>query len=228
MNNIAHHLQTVQHLIRAAEIRYHREPLSVSLLAASKTHSVEKIREALIAGQHAFGENYVQESLLKINALAHENIEWHFIGSIQENKTKKIAEHFAWVHTIDDMKIAKRLNDQRPKILPPLNICIQVNTSGETTKSGIDPDHVLLLAEYCKTLPHLTLRGLMTIPAPKNSFDEQRAELRKLRILFEKLNEQGFNLDTLSMGMSDDMEAAIAEGATLVRIGTALFGERNK
>lgn len=228
MNNIAYHLEIIQQRIRAMEKRYHRAPLSVSLLAASKTQSVEKIKDAILAGQRVFGENYVQESLEKINALADKNIEWHFIGSIQDNKTKKIAEHFAWVHTVDEMKKAKRLNDQRPKELPPLNICIQVNTSAESTKSGIDPNHLLSLTNYCNTLPHLKLRGLMSIPAPKNTFEEQRAECKKLRMLFEELNKQGFKLDTLSMGMSDDLEAAIAEGATLLRIGTAIFGERKK
>ena|SRR5579872_2150052 len=226
MNDIQHNIQKTKTQIREWEIRYQRKPSSVSLLAVSKKQSIEKIRDAIRAGQMAFGENYLQESLEKISALSDENIEWHFIGSIQSNKTKKIAEHFAWVHTIDDINIAKRLNEQRPAHLPPLNICLQVNTSLEVTKSGIDPEHVLSLAEYCKTLAHLKLRGLMTIPAHKNTFDEQCAELRKLRLIYNELNERGFQLDTLSMGMSDDMEAAIAEGATIVRIGTAIFGKR--
>jgi len=228
MNNIQHAIQTIQKQIRDDAIRYHREPSSVSLLAVSKKQPIEKIQEAICAGQVAFGENYLQEALGKIAALSNEQIEWHFIGPIQGNKTKKIAEYFAWAHTISDIKIAKRLNDQRPAHLPPLNICIQVNSSSEKTKSGIEPDNILSLAEYCTILPRLTLRGLMTIPAPKNTFDEQRAEFHKLRLIYDQLNQAGFKLDTLSMGMSNDREAAIAEGATFVRIGTAIFGERGK
>jgi pyridoxal phosphate enzyme (YggS family) len=226
LNDIQQNIQTIKNKIREWETRYQRIPGSVSLLAVSKKQPLEKIREAIRAGQRAFGENYLQESLEKISELANENIEWHFIGPIQRNKTKKIAEHFAWVHTVSEVNVAKRLSEQRPSHLPPLNICLQVNTSFEITKSGIDPEQVLSLAEYCKTLPQLTLRGLMTIPAHKNSFAEQCAELHKLRVIYDELNERGFKLDTLSMGMSDDMEAAIAEGATLLRIGTAIFGER--
>jgi len=226
MNNIQNNIQKIKKQIAECEARYQRKPFSVSLLAVSKTQPVEKILAAVQAGQIAFGENYLQESLEKITALANENIEWHFIGSIQRNKTKKIAEHFAWVHTIDDIKIAKRLNEQRPSHLPPLNICLQINSSFEATKSGTDPQNILSLAKDCTLLPRLKLRGLMTIPAPKKTFAEQRAELHKLRLIYEMLNTHGFGLDTLSMGMSDDMEAAIAEGATMVRIGTAIFGKR--
>lgn len=227
MNEISSHLEKIRKQINECEARYHRKPSSVSLLAVSKKQPLEKIQKAIQAGQMAFGENYLQESLEKIAALKnYENIEWHFIGPIQSNKTKKIAEHFAWAHTISDSKIAKRLNDQRPSHLPPLNICIQVNSSRETTKSGTEPEDVFSLAEYCLTLPNLKLRGLMTIPAYKKTFDEKRIELQKLRNIYEDLNNRGFNLDTLSMGMSDDLEAAIAEGATLLRIGTAIFGER--
>lgn len=227
MNTIQLNIQQIKNDIRECEIRYHRQPSSVSLLAVSKNQSIEKIREAIDAGQIAFGENYLQESLEKIAALGNEKIEWHFIGSIQQNKTKKIAENFAWVHSISDMKIAKRLNEQRPAHLPPLNICLQVNNSFEDTKSGIDPEFVLALAKYCDALPNLKLRGLMSIPAAKNTFDEQRIQFRNLRLLFDNLIENGFKIDTLSMGMSSDFEAAIAEGSTIVRIGTAIFGKRN-
>ena len=227
MNTVQLNIQQIKNHIRKCEIRYHRPPSSVSLLAVSKKQSVEKIREAIRAGQIAFGESYLQESLEKIAALLDEKIEWHFIGSVQSNKTKKIAEHFAWVHSISDAKIAKRLSEQRPLHLPPLNICLQINNSLEHTKSGIDPAHVLSLAEYCNILPHLKLRGLMCIPAAKNTFDEQRAEFHQLRLIFDNLIEKGFKLDTLSMGMSSDIDAAIAEGSTIVRIGTAIFGKRN-
>ncbi len=226
MSDIQNNIQEIKKHIREWEIAYGRKPSSVSLLAVSKTHPAEKIRDAIRAGQVAFGENYLQESLEKIALLADENVEWHFIGPIQSNKTKKIAEHFAWVQTVSDMNIAKRLSEQRPSHLPPLNICLQVNTSLEITKSGIDPNDVISLADYCITLPNLKLRGLMTIPAFKNTFEEQRAELKKLRLIYDMLNERGFKLDTLSMGMSHDIEAAIAEGATMVRVGTAIFGER--
>ncbi len=227
MNTIQHNLQQLKTQILQWELQYQRHPSSVSLLAASKQQSIEKIREAIRAGQVAFGENYLQESLEKIIALSDEKIEWHFIGPVQSNKTKKIAEHFSWVHTVSDVNIAKRLNDQRPLHLPPLNICIQVNSSSEKTKSGVtEEEAVFTLATYCLTLPHLKLRGLMTIPVPQTDFDDQRLELRKLRRIYDDLNHRGFTLDTLSMGMSQDMEAAIAEGATLLRVGTAIFGKR--
>ncbi|HSW68703.1 MAG TPA: YggS family pyridoxal phosphate-dependent enzyme [Gammaproteobacteria bacterium] len=226
MNDIPSRIKKIKNQIREWEMRYQRKPGTVLLLAASKTQPVEKIREAVAAGQMAFGENYLQESLEKIISLADEKIEWHFIGSIQSNKTRKIAEHFAWVHTVSDIKIAKRLNEQRPMHLPPLNICLQVNSSLDAAKAGIDPKDIDSLAEYCSGLENIKLRGLMTIPIHKNTFDEQREELKKLRIVYEKLNERGFELDTLSMGMSEDMEAAIAEGSTLLRVGTAIFGKR--
>lgn len=226
MTHIQQAIKKIKNQIHEWEVRYQRNTSSVSVLAVSKKQPIEKIREAIHAGQLAFGENYLQESLEKISALSEKEIEWHFIGPVQSNKTKKIAEHFSWVHTVSDKKIAKRLNEQRPSHLPPLNICIQVNTSGEKTKSGIPQEDVLSLADYCLTLPHLKLRGLMTIPAKQTTGEEQRKAFRTLRNLFDDLNRQGFHLDTLSMGMSDDMEAAIAEGATLLRIGTAIFGER--
>ena len=226
MTNIAKNISLLKKQIIECEMCYHRKPNSVFLLAVSKTQSIEKIRQAIAAGQRAFGENYLQESLKKMTALADENVEWHFIGVMQSNKTRKIAEHFAWVHTVSDKKIAQRLNDQRPPHLPPLNICLQINTSHEVNKSGIDEADGLQLAEYCNQLPHLKLRGLMSIPAFKNNFTEQCEQFSKLAAVFNRCNERGFKLDTLSMGMSHDMEAAIAEGATIVRIGTAIFGER--
>jgi pyridoxal phosphate enzyme (YggS family) len=228
MPTIQQNLSHIHQQIQTYELRYHRTPNSVKLLAVSKNHPIEKIQDAINAGQLAFGENYLQEALGKIETLNNKNLEWHFIGPIQSNKTKKIAEHFDWVHSVDSLRIAKRLNDQRPANLPPLNICLEINISHETTKSGILPEDALSLAQTCLTLPQLKLRGLMAIPAPKKNFPEQRAELHKLKLLYDHLQEKGLNLDTLSMGMSDDMEAAIAENATMVRIGTAIFGQRNK
>ena len=224
---IEENLTHIKTLITDYEKKYHREPNSVTLLAAAKKQPIARIRAAIAAGQTCFGENYAQEAIEVIKELQNNNLEWHYIGSIQSNKTRQIAEHFAWVHTVCTTKAAQRLNDQRPANLPPLNICLEINVSGEVTKSGIlHHDEILPLAEFCKTLPRLKLRGLMTIPAPKQTFAEQRAELKKLRVLKEELCTRGFDLDTLSMGMTDDMEAAIAEGATIVRIGTGVFGER--
>lgn len=227
MMTIADHLQAVREQIKQYEMQYARPLHSVSLLAVSKNQPIDKIQQAIAAGQWAFGENYLQEALTKIASLHHPKLEWHFIGAIQSNKTKKIAEHFHWAHTVSDKTIAKRLNDQRPAHLPPLNICIQVNISQEMTKSGINPDQLTSLVEYCETLPRLHCRGLMAIPALKQTLPEQRQELQKLRKLLENLTEKGFMLDTLSMGMSQDLEAAVAEGATIVRVGTAIFGPRN-
>lgn len=226
---IAQHLHEIKHQIARYEKKYHREAGSVALLAASKKQPIEKIQAAYAAGQFAFGENYLQEALEKIQTaqqLRLENIEWHFIGPIQSNKTKKIAEHFAWAHSVASEKIAKRLNDQRPIHLTPLNICIEVNIDAEPTKSGILPRQVEELALYCRTLPHLYLRGLMTIPAPQATFDAQYQTFHQLFLLLQDLNQQGFMLDTLSMGMSNDFEAAIAAGSTMVRMGTAIFGPR--
>jgi len=226
MINIQQNIIELKNRIRECEIRYHRQPNSVSLLAASKTQSVEKIQQAILVGQTVFGENYLQEALEKQVSLADEILEWHFIGSIQSNKTKKIAEHFSWVQSASDMRILQRLNDQRPTHLPPLNICLEVNVSGEKTKTGMAPHDVFPLAHFCLTLPNLILRGLMTIPAEKNTFAEQRVELHKLRIIYDSLQKEGYKIDTLSMGMSHDLEAAIAEGTTMIRIGTAIFGNR--
>lgn len=226
MSDISKNLTALKNKIHQFESHYHRPPNSVSLLAVSKNQSIDKIKSAIEAGQHAYGENYLQEALVKMAALSHYPLEWHFIGPIQSNKTKKIAEHFSWVHSVHEQKILQRLNDQRPSDLPPLNICLQVNVSQEITKSGAKSADILALARFCNQLPRLRLRGLMAIPAPYDDFVQQRAECHKLRLIFEDLQTQGFKLDTLSMGMSQDLEAAIAEHATIVRIGTALFGPR--
>lgn len=226
--SVKENLFALKKRINDFEKKYNRHSQSVSLLAVSKLHPIEKIKEAYEAGQEAFGENYLQEALSKQAALTNEAIEWHFIGHIQSNKTRKIAEDFAWVHSVDSIKIAKRLHEQRPLDLPPLNICIEVNVSDEPAKSGVDLKNVLSIAEYCLSLQRLRLRGLMTIPAQENDFEKQRIPFRMLFEVFQSLREKGIALDTLSMGMSEDFEAAIAEGSTMVRIGTALFGERHQ
>lgn len=223
---ITDRLAAVQAEIRAAEQRWQRPPGSVTLIAVSKRHSVAAIKAAMAAGQKAFGENYLQEAEEKRQALADAEIEWHFIGPLQSNKTRAAAEGFAWVHAVDRLKIAQRLSAQRPESLGPLNCCIQVNVSAEASKSGVAPEALNALAHEVAALPGLKLRGLMTLPEAVVGFDAQRAAFRQLRELQETLIEQGLNLDTLSMGMSNDLEAAIAEGATLVRIGTAVFGQR--
>lgn len=202
---------------------------SATLLAVSKTKPASMIRQAWQHGQREFGENYLQEALEKQAELADlDNIVWHFIGPLQSNKTRAVAESFAWVHSVDRLKIAKRLSEQRPEHLPPLNICLQVNISHEASKSGVMPDEVMALAKEVAALPRLCLRGLMAIPAPANSLAEQRVPLAALRQLLETLQAAlpDAPLDTLSMGMSDDLEAAVLEGATLVRLGTAIFGAR--
>lgn len=198
----------------------------VQLLAVSKTKPASAIREAFAAGQHRFGENYVQEALAKMAELSDLDLEWHFIGPIQSNKTRPIAENFHWVHGIDRLKIAQRLSDARPESLPPLNVCIEVNVSGEASKEGVAPDEVAALAQAINQLPRLKLRGLMTIPAPTHDITLQHQPFRILRELQATLKQQGLALDTLSMGMSEDFPAAIAEGATIVRIGSAIFGAR--
>ncbi len=223
---ITDNLRIIGERIRAAEQRYGREPHSVKLIAVSKHQPLTAIQEAYQAGQVAFGENYVQEMQEKSEALANPPIEWHFIGPIQSNKTKTIAELASWLHSIDRLKIAQRLNEQRPTHLPPLQVCIQVNLSEEASKSGVSPDEIEPLAKAIQHLPKLKLRGLMAIPAPCHDFESQRVVFRQLNQLKNHLNTQGFALDTLSMGMTDDMEAAIAEGASHVRIGTAIFGAR--
>lgn len=216
-----------------------RAPEAVTLLAVSKTFGADAVAEAVDAGQRAFGENYVQEGIDKIAALRTLRpgvvLEWHFIGPLQSNKTRAVAEHFDWVHTVDRLKIAQRLSEQRPASLPALNVCIQVNISGEASKSGVDPEAAAELAMAVAALPRLRLRGLMAIPEPAADVVAQRAPLRALRELAEqvdaqldeRLRGQGGQMDTLSMGMSADLEAAVAEGATIVRIGTAIFGKRD-
>ncbi len=231
MSNIRERLEKVRQEIREAEARFGRTPNSVALLAVSKTWPLANILEAAECGQIEFGENYIQESVDKIDTLYKQpnapQLEWHFIGSIQSNKTKEIANRFQWIHSIDRLKIARRLSEQRHPSLAPLNICLQVNISGETSKSGATPEEALSIAQEMSELPNLKLRGLMAIPAPSDSFEKQREIFSQVRNLQEALNQQGLALDTLSMGMSGDMEAAIAEGATIVRVGTAIFGQRN-
>jgi len=213
--------------IRAAERRFQRLPGAVRLLAVSKTQPAAAIAAMAAAGQTCFGENYLQEALAKMTGLAALELEWHFIGPLQANKTRGIAEHFAWVHSVDRLKIAERLSAQRPASLPPLNVCLQVNIDQEPTKHGLDVAEVGEVAGAVAALPGLRLRGLMAIPAPATDFAAQRQAFARLRILQEQLTAAGLALDTLSMGMSDDLEAAIAEGATLARVGTALFGPRH-
>ena len=198
----------------------------VTLLAVSKAQPAGKLREAFVAGQKQFGENYLQEALNKQAELSDLPIEWHFIGPIQSNKTQPIAQHFSWVHGVDRLKIAQRLNDARPAELAPLQICLQVNTSGEASKSGITPDELQTLAAAIKDMPRLQLRGLMTIPEPTEDENLQRHRFQQMRALLEDLNKNGAGLDTLSMGMSNDYALAVQEGATIVRVGSAIFGAR--
>jgi pyridoxal phosphate enzyme (YggS family) len=226
MITISAHLQAVLARIEAAARACGRAPETVNLLAVSKTWPAPCVREAAAAGQRAFGENYAQEGVDKIRELARPDLEWHFIGPLQGNKTRQVAETFAWVHSVDRLRIAERLSEQRPQALPPLNICLQVNISGEDSKSGVAPREALALACQVAQLPRIVLRGLMAIPAPAADPAGQREPFGRLRRLFERMRGEGLALDTLSMGMSNDMEAAIAEGATLVRVGTAIFGER--
>lgn len=228
MTGIAHNLQHTRERIAAACAAAGRSAGGVTLLAVSKTFGAEDVREAHAAGQRAFGENYVQEALDKIAALAdlRAGLEWHLIGPLQSNKTRVVAESFDWVHSVDRLKVAERLSAQRPENLPPLQVCLQVNVSGEASKSGMPPAEVAALAAQVARLPRLRLRGLMSIPEPAADFESQRVPHRALRALLEELRQQGLALDTLSMGMSADLEAAVAEGATIVRIGTAIFGGR--
>lgn len=234
MPTIAVHLDAVLARIAKATADAGRAPDSVRLLAVSKTFDADAVRDAATAGQRAFGENYVQESLDKIAALsadtrsaAFAQLEWHFIGPLQSNKTRPVAEHFAWVHSVDRLKIAERLSNQRPDDMPPLQVCLQVNISGEASKSGVLPADVREVAHAIATLPNLQLRGLMAIPEPTEDPARQREPFAAVRALFEALVADGLPLDTLSMGMSGDLEAAIAEGATMVRVGTAIFGARD-
>ena len=227
MASIAVKLQQVRERIAAACAMAQRPVQSVTLLAVSKTFGPDAVRAAHGAGQCAFGENYVQEALTKIDALAAlRSVEWHLIGPLQSNKSREVAAAFDWVHSVDRMKVAERLSAQRPAGLAPLQVCLQVNVSGEASKSGVAPDELAALARAVVALPNLRLRGLMSIPEPVEGFEAQRAPHRMLRALFDQLRQQGLALDTLSMGMSADLEAAIAEGATIVRVGTAIFGDR--
>lgn len=226
MTIIAERLQAMQARIQAAEHAAGRPAGSVALLAVSKAHPATAIREAFLAGQRLFGENYLQEALDKQVELADLAIEWHFIGPIQSNKTQAIAQHFWWVHGVDRLKIAERLNAARPADLPPLQICLQVNVSAETSKSGVLPAEAQELATAIGKLPRLKLRGLMAIPAPTEDVARQRSQFAQVREIYQILRSQGMMLDTLSIGMSQDFTAAIQEGATIVRIGSAIFGTR--
>jgi len=228
MPDIAAQLEATRARIAQAVHDAKRRPNSVTLLAVSKTCPAEAVRTAFAAGQRAFGENYVQEALDKIAALAdlRSQLEWHFIGPLQSNKTRGVAEHFDWVHSVDRLKIAQRLAEQRPADLPPLNICLQINISEEPSKSGVSLAQAPALAHAIAALPGLRLRGLMAIPEPAAELAEQRIPHRRLADLFKALRADGLDLDTLSAGMSADLEAAVLEGATLVRIGTAIFGAR--
>ncbi len=220
-------LQQVQQRIKAAARQFGRPRDAVQLLAVSKTKPAAMVEAAYQAGQRHFGENYLQDALEKIDALPLEGIIWHFIGAIQSNKTRILAEHFGWIHGVDRLKIARRLGEQRPAERGPINLCIQVNSSGEASKSGVTFEALPGLAKEIAALPGVRLRGLMTLPAPTIDPEQQRQPFRQLREALESLNQQGLDLDTLSMGMSGDMEAAIAEGATIVRIGTDIFGARS-
>ena len=223
---LADRLARVRARIAAASLEAGRDAAKVALIAVSKTRNAEEIAALHRLGQRAFGESYLQEALVKLDALADLDLEWHFIGPLQANKTRRIAERFSWVHSIDRMKLAQRLSAQRPATLPPLNVCLQVNISGEASKAGATPTEVTALAMGIASLPQLRLRGLMAIPAPANDIESARRPFRALRELAGRLRESGLPVDTLSMGMSDDLEAAILEGATQVRVGTALFGPR--
>ena len=228
MNNLHERLQQVRLEIAEAERRFGREPGSVKLLAVSKTRAAGDVLALAQLGVSDFGENYVQEARTKIGQLSGQSLTWHFIGPIQSNKTHQVAEHFDWVHSVDRIKVARRLNAARPAHLPPLNICIQVNVDAESTKSGIDPNEVEQLAGEVLPLSRLNLRGLMALPAPTEDFSEQRRSFLHTRRLQEQLTDKGYRLDTLSMGTTNDMRAAVAEGATIIRIGTALFGPRTR
>ena len=227
MIGVTENFRKIQDLLAKAAADAERSSDHIRLLAVSKKQPVAAILEAAGAGQRDFGENFVQEGLEKIDAAGRNDLTWHFIGHLQSNKTRAVAEHFQWVHTIDRLKIARRLSDQRPADLPDLNVCIEVNIDAEDSKSGVMPDAAPELAAAIAELPRLKLRGLMCLPAVRNDFDEQRDPFARLRHLLESINESGLRLDTLSMGMSADYAAAIHEGATIVRIGTAIFGARD-
>ena len=226
MTTIRNNLQRVRERIDAACAQAQRPVTDVTLLAVSKTFGPDAVREAHAAGQRAFGENYIQEAVEKIALLQELQLQWHCIGPVQSNKTRLVATRFDWVHTIDRLKIAQRLSEQRPAELAALQVCIQVNTDGGPTKAGVAPKEALALAREIRQLPRLALRGLMTIPEPADDFAAQRVLHLKAHQLFEQLNDAGLELDTLSMGMTADLEAAIDAGSTMVRVGTAIFGGR--
>ena len=226
MTMIQTQLQTVRDRVTAACLAAGRAPDAVSLLAVSKTFDAQTVADAYAAGQTAFGENYIQEAVQKITVLRHLPLQWHCIGPIQSNKTRLVAEYFDWVHTVDRFKTAQRLSEQRPAGLPPLQVCIQVNVDGGDTKSGVLPHEALVLAQQVAALPQLRLRGVMSIPEPAPDFVAACAVFARVKLVFDALNAEGLALDTLSMGMSADMEAAIHAGSTLVRVGTAIFGGR--
>ena len=226
MTAILSNLQAVHAAINQAALMAQRDSARITLLAVSKTVPATVVREVYSAGQQAFGENFVQEALDKIHDLRDLPLQWHFIGPIQSNKTRAIAENFSWVHSVDRLKIAQRLSDQRPTNMPPLNVCLQINVSGESTMGGVAPDEAEALTHAIAILPRLKLRGLMAIPAPAEELAVQRTSFAKMRKLLIGLNNTGLELDTLSIGMSHDLTAAIMEGATIVRVGTAIFGSR--
>jgi pyridoxal phosphate enzyme (YggS family) len=226
MSTIQTRLLAVRARIDAACQAANRNPQTVTLLAVSKTFGPDAVREAHAAGQTAFGENYIQEAVEKIATLRDLPLEWHCIGPIQSNKTRLVAEHFDWVHTIDRLKIAQRLSEQRPAHLPPLQLCLQVNADGGDNKSGVPPQEALALAKAVAALPNVRLRGVMSIPEPAPDFIAALASLTAVRGVFDALNAEGLGLDTLSIGMSADLEAAIHAGSTMVRVGSAIFGER--
>jgi pyridoxal phosphate enzyme (YggS family) len=228
MTMIADKLQTVRDRIAAACLAVGRDPREVALLAVSKTFGIEEVAQAFAAGQTAFGENYIQEAVEKMADLRALPLEWHCIGPIQSNKTRLVAENFAWVHTVDRLKIAQRLSEQRPGHLPPLQVCVQVNVDGGPTKSGVAPADALALARQVASLPRLRLRGLMCLPEPAPDFAAACAVFARAKALFDEINKAGLKLDTLSMGMTGDLEAAIHSGSTLVRVGTAIFGGRDR
>ena len=232
MSVISQNLQVVRDNICVAAKAASRNPDDVSLLAVTKTWDAQAVLDAVHVGQRAFGENYEQEAIAKMKAVKEVEpdvkLEWHFIGPIQSNKTRSIAGHFDWVHSVDRERIARRLSDQRPSGLPPLNVCIQVNVSKEASKSGVSTEAALALARIIQGLPNLRLRGLMAIPEPEDDPAKQRVAFAKLKALFDEMRQQGIEMDVLSMGMTDDMSAAIAEGSTMVRVGTAIFGQREK
>jgi PLP dependent protein len=226
MTTIALNLQSVRERIARACAAAGRDVNEVTLLPVAKTFAADAVRAAHAAGEHAFGENYIQEAIDKQAQLRDLPLQWHCIGPIQSNKTRLVATHFAWVHTIDRLKIAQRLSQQRPESMPPLQVCVQVNIDGAPTKAGVAPQDVAALARELAALPRLQLRGLMTIPEPAADFAAQKAVHQRTRALFDELRGQGLAIDTLSMGMTADLEAAIAAGSTMVRIGTAIFGAR--